>query len=159
METTAFDYALLAGIGILAAVCAFKGLSGLTGILAGCCAAIAAWIFLLGPCLHAVVASGLVSGALVRIAAAGLDLILSVVAFGIAHRLARRFLSFLVPQPIDALAGMAIGLGAGAIALAILAATAFLEGTVPSKGFMASHSRLVGIAAPVVEASLEGRGG
>lgn len=157
MDATTLDYVLLAVIGALAVIGLFKGFSGWLGTLSGAGAAALAGYFAFGSCIKAAAACPWVSGPFVHLAGAVLDFLLSLVVFGLVRRLAGKFFSFLLPQPLNALAGMAGGLLLGMIFLVFLAGTAFFEGGLLAEGFVASHSRLVRFAASVVDAHLEGR--
>ncbi|MBR4654956.1 MAG: hypothetical protein IKO72_16485 [Kiritimatiellae bacterium] len=158
MYLTTLDWVLLFPIGALAVIGLFKGLSGWLGTLAGGAAAAAASYLLLGPCQSAAAACPWVSGPFVRVAAGVLDFLAALIAFGLVRRLTVRFLSFLLPQPLNALVGLAGGLLLAAGGLMLLAATAVFEGgTGPlADGFLASRSHLVNLAAKVLDSRLEG---
>ena len=157
MDLTTFDYVLLAAIGTLAVIGLFKGLSGWMGTLAGAGAgSLAGWLGF-GWCLAAAANCPWVTGPFVRLAAALLDFLLALIAFGLVRRLAVKFISFLVPQPLNALIGMAGGLFLGGVLAVVLAGTAFFEGCALEDGFAASHSCLVRVAARALDAHLEGR--
>ena len=141
MNVTAFDYVLLAVIGTLAILGLFKGLSGWLGTLAGAVAATACpWV----------------SGPFVSLAAAILDFLVGLIAFGLSRRLAVKFFSFLLPQPLNAIVGMLGGLLLGLVLMVLLAGTAFFEGVSLPEGFLARHSRLVHAVATVMASRLEG---
>ena len=156
MELTAVDYMLLAAIGTLAIIGLFKGLSGWLGTLSGAAAAAIVGYFGFGFCLKAATACPWVSGPFVSLAAAILDFLAGLIAFGLARRLAVKFFSFLLPQPLNAIVGMVGGLLLGVVLAVLLAGTAFFEGGKLTEGFLASHSRIVRIAALALEARLEG---
>jgi len=158
MELTTFDYVLLAVFGALGVIGLFKGLSGWLGTLAGAGAgALVGWLAL-GHCLAAAAACPWVSGPFVRLAAAVLDFLVGLIAFGLTRKLAVKFISFLVPQPLNAIVGMVGGLFLGAVLAVLLAGTAFFEGVPPTEGFVAGHSRIVRIAAAAIETRLEREG-
>ena len=148
MDVTAFDYVLLAVIGTLAIIGLFKGLSGWLGTLTGAAAATVFGYFGFGYCLKAATACPWVSGPFVSLAAAILDFLVGLIVFGLARRLAVKFFSFLLPQPLNAIVGMVVRV--------LLAGTAFFEGVSLPKGFLASHSRLVHAVATVMASRLEG---
>ena len=156
MDLTVVDYVLLAAFGVLAIIGLFKGLSGWLGTLIGAAAATIVGYFGFGFCLKAAMACPWVSGPFVSLAAAILDFLVGLVVFGLARRLAVKFFSFLLPQPLNAIVGMAGGLFLGLVLAVLLAGTAFFEGKRPTEGFLASHSRIVRIAAVALEARLEG---
>ena len=156
MEVTAFDYVLLAVIGTLAIIGLFKGLSGWLGTLTGAASATVFGYFGFGYCLKAATACPWVSGPFVSLAAAILDFLVGLIVFGLTRRLAVKFFSFLLPQPLNAIVGMVGGLFLGLVLMVLLAGTAFFEGVSLPKGFLASHSRLVHAVATVMASRLEG---
>ena len=156
MELTAFDYVLLAAIGTLAIIGLFKGLSGWLGTLTGAAAATVVGYFGFGFCLTAATACPWVSGPFVSLAAAVMDFLVGLIVFGLSRRLAVKFFSFLLPQPLNAIVGMLGGMFLGLVLTVLLAGTAFFEGVSLSKGYLASHSRLVQAAATVMASRLEG---
>ena len=155
MDITTLDYVLLAAIGVLAIIGLFKGFSGWMGTVVGVAVAAVAGYFAFGYCMLAASSCPWVSGPFVRLAAAILDLFLTLLVFGLVRRLAVRFFSFLLPQPLDALTGMTGGFFLGLVLTVLLAGTAFFEGCPLTEGFLASHSRIVRMAASVLEARLE----
>ena len=157
MDLTTIDYVLLAVIGALAVIGMFKGLSGWLGTLTGAAVGTAAGYFAFGYCLAIVDGTHWVSGPFVRLAAAVLDFLVGLVAFGLARRLAVKFFSFLVPQPLNAIIGMGGGLFLGLMLAVILAGTAFFEGGALADGFLATRSRIVHFVAMTMESRLEGR--
>ena len=156
MELTAFDYVLLAAIGTLAIIGLFKGLSGWLGTLIGAVAATVVGYFGFDFCLKAAMACPWVSGPFVSLAAAILDFLVGLIVFGLTRRLAVKFFSFLLPQPLNAIIGMLGGLFLGLVLTVLLAGTAFFEGVSLPEGFLARHSRLVHAVATVMASRLEG---
>ena len=156
MDVTVFDYVLVAVIGVLAVIGLFKGLSGWLGTLVGAAAATVVGYFGFGYCLKAAAACPWVSGPFVSLAAAILDFLLGLIVFGLSRRLAVKFFSFLLPQPLNAIVGMVGGLFLGALLTILLAGTAFFEGVSLPEGFLASHSRIIHTAATVLASRLEG---
>ena len=152
---TVFDYVLVAVIGVLAVIGLFKGLSGWLGTLIGAAVATVVGYFGFGYCLKAASACPWVSGPFVSLAAAILDFLLGLIVFGLVRRLAVKFFSFLLPQPLNAIVGMVGGLFLGALLTILLAGTAFFEGVSLPEGFLASHSRLVHATATVMASRLE----
>ena len=90
------------------------------------------------------------------IAAALLDMLATLLTFCLVRSLAKRFFSFVISQPFDALLGLAGGIFLGMVLTVLLAGTAFFEGGKLTEGFLASNSRIVHIAAVALEAQLEG---
>ena len=138
MDVTAIDYVLLAVIGTLAIIGLFKGLSGWLGTLTGAASATVFGYFGFGYCLKAATACPWVSGPFVSLAAAILDFLVGLIVFGLARRLAVKFFSFLLPQPLNAIVGMVGGLLLGLVLLVL----PFQNGRYPS----ASLSKIVLIA-------------
>ena len=156
MDVTTFDYVLLAAIGTLAIIGLFKGLSGWLGTLTGAAAATVVGYFCFGYCLKAAAACPWVSDSFVSLAAAILDFLVGLIAFGLAYRLAVKFFSFLLPQPLNAIVGLLGGMFLGLVLTVLLAGTAFFEGVSLSEGYLARHSRLVHEVATVMASRLEG---
>ena len=153
---TSLDWGLVAVWAAFVCIGLFKGFSGWLGTLSGAAVATATSVFAFPFWLAQASAY---AGASARPVAFVIDFILGLVVFGLTRRLVARFVSFLVPQPLNALLG---GLGAfvlGAGLIALLAATAILEGVPLRDGFVASHARLVHVAAGVLEQRMAGDGG
>ena len=156
MDLTMFDYVLVAVLGTLAIIGLFKGLSGWLGTLIGAAAATVVGYFGFGFCLKAATACPWVSGPFVSLAAAILDFLVGLVAFGLARRLAVKFFSFLLPQPLNAIIGLLGGMFLGLVLTVLFAGTAFFEGVSLPEGYLARHSRLVHAVATVMASRLEG---
>ena len=156
MDLTVVDYVLLAAFGVLAIIGLFRGFSGWMGTVIGAVVSAAVGYFSFGYCLSLAAASPWVSGPCVRIAAALLDMLATLLMFCLVRSLAKRFFSFVISQPFDALIGLAGGIFLGMVLTVLLAGTAFFEGGRLTEGFLASHSRIVRIAAAALEARLEG---
>ena len=87
-----------------------RGLSGELASFAGFVAAAAAGYFLYGGAHEFVRSVGFNKGDMTELAAAGVaDFVLGLVAFGFVRLLVNKFVSFLVPQPINALLGALSG--------------------------------------------------
>lgn len=126
MEFGPTDWALLGGIAVFAVVGLFRGLSGELGALAGLVAALVAGYFGHAP-LQAFLQSavpGFTSWG--SPAAYVADFLMAIVAFGVTRMIVSRFVSFLVPQPTNALMGALAGAAKGAVIVAALLATGFL---------------------------------
>ena len=135
----------------------FRGFSGQFGSLIGLVAAFVAGYFLFAP-LHGLVAGGgWVQGeAAQNIAAAIADFILSLVVFGLVRRIVAKFVSFLVPQPMDALAGAVVGLVKGAIVVGVLTGAGLVQTGRFSEGFFAAHSSFVKAMGSLADAYMQG---
>ena len=156
MDVTTFDYVLMAVLGALAVIGLFKGLSGWLGTFVGLTTAICVGYFGFGCCFSFTVKSQLVSEAFVPVAAAVMDFLVSLIAFGFARLVSKRFFSFLLPQPLDAIVGMLGGLVLWTVVVVLLAGTAFFEGGKLSDGFIASKSRIVHRTASAMDVHVEG---
>ena len=130
----------------LAVVGLFRGFSGTLGTLSGTASAVAVGFFswsvslsLAGRCVS--------SPSAVRLVAGVLDFTFALVAFGLVRRLVAKFVSFLVPQPLNALLGAACGLVLAAFSVLLLASIGFVFGGRAGDGPFADSSRIVALAA------------
>ena len=146
MDWTGLDCALGCVAAALAVVGLFRGFSGTLGTLAGTAAAVAvgffSWSFaasLAGRCVS--------SPSTMRLVAGVFDFVFALVAFGLVRRLVAKFVSFLVPQPLNALLGAACGLVLAAFSVLLMASFGFVFGGRASDGFFAVNSRMVSLAA------------
>ena len=85
-----------------------------------------------------------------------MDFLVGLIVFGLSRRLAVKFFSFLLPQPLNAIVGLLGGMFLGLVLTVLLAGTAFFEGVSLPQGFLARHSRLVHAVATVMASRLEG---
>ena len=107
MDLTVLDWALFAVSAFFIVVGLFRGFSGQIGSFAGLAAALVAGYFLFAPLRAMVVAGNWVTGAAAQGAvAAVLDFVVAIIAFGVVQRLVAKFVAFMVPQPMNALAGI-----------------------------------------------------
>ena len=101
-------------------------------LMIGAAAATVFGYFGFGYCLKAATACPWVSGPFVSLAAAILDFLVGLIVFGLTRRLAVKFFSFLLPQPLNAIVGMVGGLFLGLVLMVLLAGTAFFMSPGPS---------------------------
>ena len=160
MELTALDWVLFAVTGFLVVVGLFWGFSGQLGALVGMSAALLAGYFLFAP-LRSLAASGnwATGSAAQSGLAAALDFVIALVVFGVVRRIVAKFVSFLVPQPMNALAGAFIGLLKGAVAVGALVGVGLVQTGRFSDGFFAAHSTFVKVLGTFADAYIQGAAG
>ena len=128
MELTVIDWIIFAVTAFFTVVGLFKGFSGQLGSLVGMAMALAAGYFLFMPLKGGVTGGNWVSGETAQNAVAGIaDFVAMLVVFGIVRRIVARFVSFLVPQPMNAIAGALIGLLKSVIVVGLLVGTGLLQ--------------------------------
>ena len=135
----------------------FRGFSGQLGSLAGMAAALVAGYFLFAPLKGAVTGGNWVSGEAAQNAVAGIaDFTAMLVVFGIVRRIVARFVSFLVPQPMNAIAGALIGLIKSVVVVGLLAGSGLIQTGRFSDGFFAARSAFVKIAGMAADSYMQG---
>ena len=138
----------------------FKGMSGQIGSLAGLVAGLASGYFLFSGIKCLVVSRGWVSGSAAQGGlSAALDVIVALVAFGLVRRIVAKFVSFLVPQPMNALAGALIGLFKGGVVIGLLAGAGLVQTGRFSEGFFAARSGFVRMLGSVADSYMQGARG
>lgn len=157
MDLTALDWVLLAIAAFFAVVGLFRGFSGQLGSLVGLVAALAVGYFAFSP-LHGLVQSGNWIGgdAAQKSLAVVADFVVALIVFGLLRRIVARFVSFLVPQPMDAIVGAFVGLFKGAVAIGLLTGVGIVQTGRFSEGFFASHSSIVGAVGEVADSYMQG---
>ncbi len=144
MHLTAIDWVVLAVSAFFTVTGLFKGFSGQLGSMAGMAAALVAGYFLFSPVKGFVVGGNWISGAAAQNAAAGiLSFVIMLVTFGLVRRIVARFVSLLVPQPLNAVAGGMIGVVKSIVIAGLLAAVGLVETGRFSAGFFADRSVFV----------------
>lgn len=156
MELTRLDYVLVAILGALAVIGLFKGFSGWLGTIVGLVAVTFVAPLLFGPCMVWAAGCTFLGGASVMPVGVIIDLVLSLIVFGLVSKLVVKFVGAILPQPFNALVGAASGLLLGSVVVVLLAGTAFFEGGALQNGFVAANSRIVHFAAQLIDAHLEG---
>ena len=120
MNLAPLDVALLGGVALVVGIGLFRGLSGELASFLGFVAAVVA-----GYCLYGFVHAGLRAvgfnkGDTTELVATGVAVfIIAIVAFGLTWRIVNKFISFLVPQPTNALLGAPGHVRAGGIDQAV----------------------------------------
>ena len=144
MELAPVDLALLGGAALIVGIGLYRGLSGELASLAGFVAAVSAGYFSYGYAHVAVRACGLDKGDATELVVTGVvDFVLGLIAFGLVLRLVNKFVSFLVPQPSNAILGGVSGLFKSAVCLFLLAGVGFMRPGTYAQGALAAHSRIV----------------
>ncbi|MCQ2392228.1 MAG: CvpA family protein [Kiritimatiellae bacterium] len=153
----AVDYVIAAVVGGCVIIGLFKGLSGCLGTLAGAVAAAVATTLAFGTLFtFAGTFTFLAGNGFQRPAAFVLNFILGLIVFGLTRRFVVKFVSFLVPQPLNAIIGGIGGLCLGLALVGLLAGSAVLEGVRFEDGFVAAHSQIVRLVATQLDARLGG---
>lgn len=157
MELTVLDWIIFAVAAFFTVVGLFRGFSGQLGSLAGMAAALVAGYFLFAPLKGAVTGGNWVSGEAAQNAVAGIaDFTAMLVVFGIVRRIVARFVSFLVPQPMNAIAGALIGLLKSVVVVGLLAGSGLIQTGRFSDGFFAARSAFVKIAGMAADSYMQG---
>ena len=143
-ELAAIDLVLLGGVALLVGIGLFRGLSGELASLAGIVAAVVAGASLYCVAHAGVRACGFNKGDAVETVAAGVaDFVLGLVTFGFVRWTVNKFVSFLVPQPTNALLGGVCGLVKSVAALFLLAGVGFMQPGTYAQGYLATRSQIV----------------
>ena len=157
MELTVLDWIIFAVAAFFTVMGLFRGFSGQLGSLAGMAAALVAGYFLFAPLKGAVTGGNWVSGEAAQNAVAGIaDFTAMLVVFGIVRRIVARFVSFLVPQPMNAIAGALIGLLKSVVVVGLLAGSGLIQTGRFSDGFFAARSAFVKIAGMAADSYMQG---
>ena len=160
MEFTVLDWVLFAVTAFLTVAGLFQGFSGQLGALVGLLVALAAGYFLFSPVRGLIVSGNWVSGeASQNVAAAAADFVIALVAFGLTRRIVARFVSFLVPQPMNAIAGSLVGLVKGVTVVGLLTGAGLVQTGRFSEGFFAAHSTFVKMIGSLADAYVQGAAG
>ena len=160
MDLTVLDWVLFGVTAFFIVVGLFRGFSGQLGSFVGIAVALVAGYFLFAPLRAMVVAGNWVTGGAAQSGvAAGLDFIAVLIIFGLVRRAVAKFVSFLVPQPMNALAGGLVGLFMGAVAVAGLTGVGLVQTGRFSEGFFAAHSTFVKMLGSFADAYMQGAAG
>ena len=160
MDLTAIDWIIFAVTAFFTVTGLFRGFSGQLGSLAGMAAALCAGSFLFSP-IRGVVADGnWVSGETAQKAVAAIsDFVAMLLVFGLVRRIVARFVSFLVPQPMNAIAGGLVGLLKSLVVVGSLAGIGLIQTGRFSNGFLASRSTVVRMAGTLADSYMQGADG
>ena len=157
MELTAIDWGICSVAVFCAVVGLFRGFSGQLGSFAGMVAGLCAGYFLFSPVKGFVVECNWASGAVAQNALSGMLVFLSMlVVFGFVRRVVAKFVSFLVPQPMNAIAGALVGLMKSAVVVVILAWIGMIQTGSFSGGFFSARSVLVKETGKLADACMQG---
>lgn len=157
MDLTVLDWIIFAVAAFFTVVGLFRGFSGQLGSLAGMASALLAGYFLFAPLKGVVTSGNWVSGETAQNAVAGIaDFTAMLVVFGIVRRMVARFVSFLIPQPMNAIAGALIGLLKSAVVVGLLSGVGLIETGRFSDGFFAARSAFVKMAGNVADSYMQG---
>ena len=116
MELTALDWVLFAVTAFFMTVGLFWGFSGQLGSLAGIAAALAAGYLLFAPVRSLIAVNGWISGETAQNGAASVvDFTLGLVVFGLVRLIVAKFVSLLIPQPLNAIASMSVTSGSSTV--------------------------------------------
>ena len=142
-ELAAIDLVLLGGVALLVGIGLFRGFSGELASLAGIVAAVVAGASLYAFAHAGVRACGFNKGDAVETVAAGVaDFVLGLVTFGFVRWAVNKFVSFLVPQPTNALLGGLCGLVKSAAVLVLLTGVGFMQPGTYTQGYLATRSQI-----------------
>lgn len=148
MDLAPLDMALFGVVALIVGIGLFRGLSGELASFAGFVAAAVAGYCLYGWAHECVRSMGFNKGDMTELAAAGVaDFVLGLVVFGFVRKLVCKFVSFLVPQPTNALLGALSGAFKSGVLLLLLAGVGFMQPGTYAQGPIAARSQIVGTIA------------
>ena len=87
------------------------------------------------------------------------DFVAMLLVFGLVRRIVARFVSFLVPQPMNAIAGGLVGLLKSLVVVGLLAGIGLIQTGRFSNGFLASRSTVVRMAGTLADSYMQGADG
>ena len=135
----------------------FWGFSGQLGTLVGLVAGLAAGYFLFVPIRGLTVATGWLGGEAAQNGAAAIaDFVVALVVFGLSRKIVAKCVSFLVPQPLNAIAGSLIGFVKGMLFVSLLTGAGLVQTGRFSEGFFAAHSTFVKMAGSIADSYMQG---
>ena len=138
------DLVLLGGVALLVGIGLYRGLSGELASLAGFAAAAAGGGVLYGYAHICVRAIGFNKGDTTELVATGVAVfVLGLIVFGIVRKMVDKFVSFLVPQPTNALLGALSGVLKSLVILFLLTGVGFMRPGTYATGFLAARSQIV----------------
>ena len=157
MELTVLDWVLFAVAAFFMVVGLFRGFSGQFGSLVGLVTALVAGYFLFAPIRSLVVSSNWITGETAQSGvAAVVDFVVALVVFGLVRRIVAKFVSFLIPQPMNAIVGGAVGIVKGLVAVGLLTGTGLVQTGRFSEGFFAAHSTFVKMVGSMADSYMQG---
>lgn len=144
MNLSPVDLALLGGVVLMVGIGLYRGLSGELASLLGFVAAVVAGYGLYGSVNVGVRAMGFNKGDATELVATGVGaFLLSIVAFGVTWRIVNKFISFLVPQPTNALLGALSGAFKSLVLLLLLAGVGFMPPGTYAQSGLSRHSQVI----------------
>jgi len=144
MTLEILDLALLGGAILTVGIGLFRGLSGELASFAGFVAAVTAGCCLYGAAHAGTRMLGFNKGDAAELIAAGIAVfILGLVAFGLVRWVVDKFVSFLVPQPTNALLGGLSGAFKSAVFLFLLAGVGFVRPGTYARTGLATRSQVI----------------
>jgi uncharacterized membrane protein required for colicin V production len=143
MSLSPVDLALLCGVALLVGIGLYRGLSGELASFAGFVAAVAAGYSLYDFAHVAVRSFGFDKGDTTELVVTGVAVfVLGLVAFGLVRWVVDKFVSFLVPQPTNALLGAVSGLFKSLVVLSLLVGVGFVRPGTYAQGWLAQRSQV-----------------
>ena len=143
MSLTPIDLALLCGVAVMVGIGLYRGLSGELASFAGFVAAVAAGYGLYDFAHVAVRSFGFDKGDTTELVVTGVAVfVLGLVAFGLVRWVVDKFVSFLVPQPTNALLGAVSGIFKSLVSLSLLAGVGFVRPGTYAQGWLAQRSEV-----------------
>ena len=161
MEFTTLDIVLVAIMAALGGWGMWRGIAGELAAAAWIAAALAVGFFSYAPTLavvKSVMAAGGKSGN-AAFPALGITVFVALIAALLVRLVVRKFVSFLLPQPWNAVLGGLLGVLKGAVLVAALAAVGLIQTGPLASGFFASRSAIVGFLAEVADSYKSGAEG
>ena len=144
MNLAPLDVALLGGVALVVGIGLFRGLSGELASFLGFVAAVVAGYSLYGFVHAGLRAVGFNKGDTTELVATGVAVfIIAIVAFGLTWRIVNKFISFLVPQPTNALLGALSGAFKSLVSLLLLAGVGFVRPGTYAQGGLARQSQVI----------------
>lgn len=157
MELSILDWVILAVVAFFTVSGLFMGFSGQFGSIVGIVFGLAVGYLLFAPIKEWVVAAEWVSSTAANNAIACVsDFVVILVTFGVVRKAVAKFVSFLVPQPMNAIAGGAVGFVKASLALGVLSGIGFIQTGRFAEGFFAEHSNFVEMAGRILDFCVQG---
>ena len=162
MEFTTLDIILVAIMAALGGWGMWRGIAGELAAVAWIATALGVGFFSYAP-MHSVVESFMSAGGKggggASLAAIGMTVFVALVAALLVRFVVRKFVSFLLPQPWNAILGGFVGVLKGAVLVAALTAVGLVQTGPLASGFFASRSALVGLLARAADSYKSGAEG
>ena len=143
MSLTPIDLALLCGVALMVGIGLYRGLSGELASFVGFIAAATAG-YGLYDVAHIIVRSfGFDKGDTSELVVTGVAIfVLGLVVFGLVRWVVDKFVSFLVPQPTNALLGAVSGIFKSLVVISLLAGVGFVRPGTYAQGWLAQRSQV-----------------